>query len=315
LLTVIYYNSMKLNVFFTLIFSGYISIASAQHQVIPLWPGAAPGSESWTQKEVQYLNEQGQQMVRNVVTPTLTVYKPDPASVNGTAMIVAPGGGFLFLSWQTEGTEVAEWLASKGVTVFLLKYRLTNSGSTQEEFQKAMIALFSAISAASNPENAGKPEGDISRSEAMSEITSLGQEDGRQAIRIIRKRATEFGIDPGKIGIMGFSAGGMVTLGTLLQHDAESCPDFAAAIYTPWSDSPVPADAPPLFILLAGDDRLTASGSISMYSAWKAAGKEVELHVYSKGGHGFGMQKRGLPVDSWIERLGDWMKSLGLLSE
>src|SRR4030042_267768 len=287
----------------------------AQQQIIPLWPGIAPGSETWTQEEVIYLNDQGQQMVRNVVIPTLTVYKPDPAKANGTAMIVAPGGGFLFLSWQTEGTEVAEWLASKGVTVFLLKYRLTNSGSTQEEFQKAVIALFSAISAASYPENSGKPEGDISRSNSMSEITLLGQEDGRQAIRVVRKRAAEFGIDQAKIGIMGFSAGGMVTLGTLLQHDTESRPDFAAAIYTPWADYPVPADAPPLFILVAGDDRLAAPGSIQMYSAWKTAGKSAELHVYSKGGHGFGMQKKGLPVDSWIERLGDWMKSQGYLGK
>lgn len=145
----------------------------------------------------------------------------------------------------------------------------------------------------------------------MSEIAVLGQEDGRQAIRIVRNRAAEWGIDPHKIGIMGFSAGGMVTLGPLLQHDAESRPDFAAAIYTPWADNPVPADAPPLFILVASDDMLTEKGSIQMYSAWKAAKKPTELHIYSKGGHGFGMQKKGLPVDSWIERLGDWMKSQG----
>src|SRR4030042_4524860 len=262
----------------------------AQQQIIPLWPGIAPGSETWTQEEVIYLNDQGQQMVRNVVIPTLTVYKPDPAKANGTAMIVAPGGGFLFLSWQTEGTEVAEWLASKGVTVFLLKYRLTNSGSTQEEFQKAMVALFSAITEASKPENYSKPEGDVSRSRTMSDITVLGQEDGRQAIRVARARAAEWDIDPNKIGIMGFSAGGMVNLGTLLQHDPETHPDFAAAVYTPWSDTSVPVDAPPVFILVAGDDRLASQGSIRMYSAWKAAGKEAELNIYSKGGHGFGMQ-------------------------
>jgi acetyl esterase/lipase len=307
---------MKTKILLSLfILIGIRNVISAQQEVIPLWPGTAPGSETWIQKEVQYLNDQGQQMIRNVVTPTLTVYKPDPAKANGSAMIVAPGGGFLFLSWQTEGTEVAEWLASQGVTAFLLKYRLTNSGSTQEELQKARIALFSAISAASNPENSGKPEGDIGRNKAMSEIAVLGQEDGRQAIRIVRSRAAEWGIDPLKIGIMGFSAGGMVTLGPLLQHDAESRPDFAGAIYTPWSDGPVPADAPPLFILAAGDDMLTEKGSIQMYSAWKAAGKEAELHIYSKGGHGFGMQKKGLPSDSWIERLGDWMKSKGFLGK
>ncbi|MBN1790531.1 MAG: alpha/beta hydrolase [Bacteroidales bacterium] len=283
----------------------------AQQQVIPLWPGAAPGSENWTQKEVQYLNDQKQKMIRNVVIPTLTVYKPDPAKANGTAVIVAPGGGFLFLSWQTEGTEVAEWLASKGITAFLLKYRLNNSGETQEEFQKAMMALFKAISAANNPQNAGKPEGDISHHEAMSAITMLGREDGRQAIRIVRKHAAEWGINPAKIGIMGFSAGGMVTLGPVLQHDQESRPDFAAPVYTPWSDTPVPADAPPLFILVAGDDQLAAQGSIAMYTAWKNARKEAELHVYAKGGHGFGMQKKGLPVDSWIERFWEWMKAQG----
>ena len=260
-----------------LLFLAVLSL-QAQQQVIPIWPGSAPGSESWTQKEVQYLNDQKQQMIRNVVSPTLTVYKPDPAKANGTAVIVAPGGGFLFLSWQSEGTEVAEWLASKGVTAFLLKYRLTNSGETQEEFQKALMALFKAISAASNPQNTGRPEGDISHHEAMSEITLLGQEDGRQAIRIVRKRAAEWGINPAKIGIMGFSAGGMVTLGPVLQHDPESRPDFAAPVYTPWSDTPVPADAPPLFILVAGDDQLAAPGSIAMYTE-QPAGQIGRAHV------------------------------------
>jgi acetyl esterase/lipase len=174
-----------------------------------------------------------------------------------------------------------------------------------------MMALFQAISAASNPQNLGKPEGDISHHEAMSAITLLGQEDGRQAIRIVRKRAAEWGINPAKIGMIGFSAGGMVTLGPVMQHDQESRPDFAAPVYTPWSNSPVPADAPPLFILVAGDDQLAAPGSIAMYTAWKNAKKEAELHVYAKGGHGFGMQKKGLPVDSWIERFWEWMKAQG----
>jgi len=291
--------------------SGFSNIISAQQEVIPLWPGVAPGSENWTQKEVQYLNEQGQQMVRNVVTPTLTIYKPDLDKATGTAMIIAPGGGFLFLSWQTEGTEVAEWLVSKGITVFLLKYRLTSSGSTQEEFQKAMIALFSAISVASNPENSDKPEGDISRSSAMSDISRLGQADGRQAVRIVRQRASEWGIDPEKIGMMGFSAGGMVILGPLLDNDASVRPDFAAPVYTPWSAYAVPANAPPIFILVANDDPLTSSGSIEMFKAWKADGKSAELHVYAQGGHGFGMQKKRLPVDTWIERFYEWMISQG----
>jgi len=281
--------------------------AHSQQREIPLWPGVAPGSEGWTQQEVRYLNDQKQQMVRNVVTPALTVYLPDPVKANGTAVIIAPGGGFRFLSWQTEGVMVAEWLAARGVTAFVLKYRLMNTGATPEEFQQAMSALYRDIAAATNPANTGKPEGSIHGSKSMSDAEALGQEDGRQALRIVRDRAAEWNIKPDKIGMIGFSAGGMVTLGTLLHTGKEGKPDFAGLIYTPWSDSQVPADAPKVFILVAGDDQLAAQGSISMYSAWKAAGKEAELHVYAKGGHGFGMQKKDLPVDGWIEQFGEWM--------
>lgn len=296
----------------TLYFILTASIASAQHQVFPIWPGIAPGSEKWTQKEVEYGNPGGVS-VRNVVTPTLTVYKPEIAVSNGTAIIIAPGGGFRFLSWQTEGTQVAEWLAARGITAFVLKYRTMNTGSTQEEFQKSLTELFREIGNASNPANKGKPEGNVSHSAQMSAAALFGQADGRQAIKVVRQRAAEWNIDTNKIGIMGFSSGGMVTLGTLLQNDKVSRPDFAAAIYTPWSGGAVPADAPPLFIAVAGDDALTAGGSLEMYSAWKAAGRSAELHVYSKGGHGFGMQKRNLPVDTWIERFGEWLAGQKLM--
>jgi acetyl esterase/lipase len=280
----------------------------AQKQVIPLWPGAAPGSETWTQREVQYLNDQKQLMVRNVVIPQLIVYKPDSAKSNGTAVIIAPGGGFRFLSWQSEGTEVAEWLASRGITAFVMKYRTMNTGSTKEEFQQSMAGLFREIA------NATKPGGNLNNSPEMSAAALLGQEDGRQAIRIVRNQALEWQIDTNRIGIMGFSAGGMVTLGALLHNDRNSRPDFAGAIYTPWSGEVVPGNAPPLFILVAGDDGLTSNGSLQMYSAWKSAGKSAELHIYSKGGHGFGMQKRNLPVDTWIDRFGDWLNSQGLMT-
>jgi len=281
----------------------------AQRQVIPIWPGIAPGSESWSQKEIQYLNDQNQQMVRNVVSPALTVYLPDPAKATGTAVIVCPGGGFRFLSWQTEGTEVAEWLAEKGVTAFVLKYRVMNTGVTAEEFQKALVALYMEITAATNPVNSGKPEGNLLFNKSMNEACLLAQEDGRQAIRLIRKRSAEWGIKPDHIGIMGFSAGGMLTLGDAMKYDKESRPDFAGAIYAPWTGGDVPADAPPLFALAAGDDKLASPGSIQTYNVWKAANKDAELHIYSKGGHGFGMQKKGLPVDSWIDRFYDWMKA------
>lgn len=205
---------------------------------------------------------------------------------------------------------VAEWLASKGITAFLLKYRLVNTGATDKEFQKALIELFMQIGNATDPANADNPYNNLSQSEGMADINALGQEDGRQAVRVVRDGAAEWGVDPEKIGIMGFSAGGMVTLGTLMGNDPASRPDFAGTIYTPWSGQTVPDNAPPVFILAAADDGIASKGSIEMYRAWKAVGKEAELHMYSKGGHGFGMQQSGLPVDSWIERFYDWMKSI-----
>jgi acetyl esterase/lipase len=292
----------------------FASLMQAQQKIIPIWPGAAPGSESWTYKEVQYLNEQNQQMVRNVVSPTLTAYFPDPAKSTGTAVIIAPGGGFRFLSWQTEGTEVAEWLAAHGVTAFVLKYRVMYTGETKEEFQKALMVLFAEISASQKPENTGKPEGNLNNSKRFSDAELMGIEDGKQAIWLIRKQAAKLGIKPNRIGIMGFSAGGMVTIGAALSTDPESRPDFAGAIYAPWSGGTVPANAPPLFILAAADDKLASPGSIMTYNEWKGAGRDAELHIYSKGGHGFGMQKKGLPADTWIERFGDWMQSQGLMN-
>src|ERR1043166_6573978 len=115
-----------------IILSGVSMMAYAEQMVLPIWPGAAPGSETWTQKEVTYQNPQKEAMVRNVVRPTLTAFLPERSKANGTAVIVCPGGGFRFLSWQTEGTEVARWLADHGVAAFVLKYRLVDTGRSEE---------------------------------------------------------------------------------------------------------------------------------------------------------------------------------------
>ena len=131
----------------------------------------------------------------------------------------------------------------------------------------------------------------------------------------MRQRAAEWGIRKDRIGILGFSAGGAVTMGVVMTNDAESRPDFAAPIYGgSTSGAPVPANSPPLFILVADDDNGAAMGSAKLYTEWKSAGRSAELHIYSKGGHGFGMNKRGLPVDSWIERFGEWLGVQGLFT-
>ncbi len=282
--------------------------ASAQQTVIPVWPGAAPGSENWPQKEVEYLNGK-QKMVRNVVTPTLTLYLPERSKANGTAVVICPGGGFHFLSWDSEGTEVAKWLQARGVAAFVLKYRLIDTGATPPEFQRHLDILFGRKSA-DGKEVVQTPQEEAERKS----IPALASSDGRQAMKVVRQRAAEWGIAADRIGILGFSAGGAVTMGVVMNADAGSRPNFAAPIYGGDTGGvPVPAEAPPLFILVANDDSGASLGSIRLCSEWKTAGKPVELHIYSKGGHGFGMNKRGLPVDTWIDRFGDWLNVQGLL--
>ena len=150
--------------------------------------------------------------------------------------------------------------------------------------------------------------------ELMKPLRPLLIADGQQAVRVVRQHAAEWGIAADRIGVMGFSAGGAVTVNVALQHDAGSRPDFAAAIYSAgWEEIPVPADAPPLFVLCAADDLMAAPLSVRLYTDWQAAGHAVELHIYSQGGHGFGMTRQGLPSDTWIDRFGDWLGVQGLL--
>jgi acetyl esterase/lipase len=272
-------------------------VANAQN-VIRLYPGPAPGSESWTQQEKESFSPIIQtQIVTNVTQPTLTAYLPDPARANGTAVIIAPGGGFHFLSINSEGVDVAKWLAARGVAAFVLKYRLVRTG---EDAAKEIMAKL----------------GDMKKfEEATAPVIPLAVADGQAAISYVRKHASEFGVSPQRIGIMGFSAGGTITASVALQYNADSRPDFAAPIYAwtgPVKVTDVPKDAPPLFLVAATDDGL-APDSVKLYSQWRAAGKPAELHIYSKGGHGFGMRKQNLPSDQWIERFGEWLAVQGLM--
>jgi acetyl esterase/lipase len=149
--------------------------------------------------------------------------------------------------------------------------------------------------------------------ELMQQTEPLALADGLQAMQVVRRRAAEWEIVPERIGILGFSSGGVVTSGVAMQYDEESRPNFAASIYpTPsGTEIAVPTDAPPLFLLAANDDPLGAGVSLSLSSAWRDAGHPVELHLYSRGGHGFGMKNQGLPTDHWIERLSEWLQSQG----
>lgn len=272
------------------------SVAHAQ-TVVPLWPQGAPGKLAGAKPEVTQMRG-AEQLVRNVTEPSLTVYRPDPKLANGTAVIVAPGGGFHMLSWTSEGTEVAQWLNGLGVTVFLLKYRLTPTG---DDFQQQL--LFRLISPAK-------------MQEMLTPLRPLATADGEQAVRLVRKDAKRWGVSPSRVGMLGFSAGGAVTVWTLLAGHPDSRPDFALTVYPgllPETLTP-PAKAPPLFVMVADDDRIAAGDSKRLSAAWKAAGAASELLVYPKGGHGFGMTKRGQATDEWPVKATAWMRGQGLLA-
>lgn len=274
-------------------------VARAQ-KVIRLYPGAAPGSESWTHQEKEYFSPiWNTQVVTNVAQPTLTAYLPEPASATGTSVIISPGGGFHALSINSEGIDVAKWLNARGVAAFVLKYRLIPTG---DDGVKEMATKMG---------DRKKMEADFAR------VVPLAVADGLAAVSYVRKHATEFGVLPQRIGLMGFSAGGTVMTSVALQYSADSRPDFVAPIYTfmgAVKEAAVPKDAPPMFIVAATDDQLgLAPDSVNLYSKWIAAGKPAEIHIYSKGGHGFGMRKQNLPSDEWIERFGAWLQVQGLL--
>jgi acetyl esterase/lipase len=265
--------------------------------IIPLWSESAAGGEAWPSGEQEAVRPNGRHGVRNVTQPTLTAYLPDPAAATGTAVIVCPGGAWHYLAIHHEGVDVASWLTAHGIAAFILKYRLVHTGDDlNRELEEAMAdpARLAAVIAAIGPQVLA---------------------DGQQAVRLARQRAAEWGVAADRIGMLGFSAGGMVATNVALTHDAASRPDFLAAIYTaPYADVPVPADAPSLFALCAADDPMAAPLSLRLFSRWQAAGHPAELHIYARGGHGFGMLKVGLPSDAWIERFHDWLQAQGLLN-
>jgi len=274
--------------------------ALAEEKVVRLYDGPAPGSENWKQTEQENnSNYWHTRVVFNVANPTLTVFQPEAGQANGTALVICPGGGFFALSIDSEGFDVARWLVKKGVTCFVLKYRLVEC-KTDDPTREIMT------------------RGPLEK--AAAPVVPLAVADGNAAIGYVRKHAAEFGVNPERVGIIGFSAGGTVAVSVAMSHTPETRPNFTAPIYPAYNlaikGGGVPADAPPAFILAASDDPLgLAPQSVAIYQDWIAAGKTAELHLYSKGGHGFGMRQQHLPSDHWIERFADWLDVQGLLKK
>ena len=274
---------------------GIAAMAAEGGERIALYAGAAPGSEDWTHEEMTYHSDIFQtRVVTNVSRPSLEVFRPE--NPDGSAVLIAPGGGFHALSIDSEGNDVARWLNERGVTAFVLRYRLVPGGDD------VVAELVSK-----------KPE---QAQQDMAEVAPLAGADGLAAMRLVRARSAEFGIEQNRIGFMGFSAGGTVAMFVATHYDEQTRPAFLAPIYASTralTDSTVPPDAPPMFLLAATDDQLgLAPDSIRIYERWVAAGAPAELHLYAQGGHGFGMRTQSLPSDRWIDRFGDWLSTSGI---
>jgi acetyl esterase/lipase len=238
-------------------------------------------------------------ITRNVSDPTLAVYPADPATATGVGMIVAPGGGFHMLSIDNEGVLTAQWLNRLGITAFVLRYRLLRTG---DDFPAVMFLRLMDLK---------------KLAEIVAPLKPLDTADGEAAVRYVRHNAARWKLSPHKIGMMGFSAGGAVTLWTMQANHADSRPDFAATIYPGLLPDPiaVPVKAPPLFVLVAEDDPLAGKDSPRLAKAWQDAGNDTTFVTYPKGGHGFGMKPTGKPTDAWTGRMQEWLGAKGLLTK
>lgn len=287
----------------TLLSLSLLVSAHAASAPIPLWPGEAPGEKGDIGAETDRPQKPGTKpddviRLTNVTKPTITVFPAPKEKATGAAVIVCPGGGYNILAWNKEGTEICEWLNSIGVTGVLLKYRV--------------------------PKRAG-----LEKHAPM-------LQDAQRALGLVRYRAKEFGVDPQRVGIMGFSAGGHLSA-TASNHytertyplvddaDKVSCrPDFTLLIYPAYltvkeegdklaPEMKVTKDTPPTFLVMTQDDGVRVECALFYYLALKNAQVPVEMHLYPSGGHGYGLRPSEHLVSSWPARAADWMKSRGLL--
>ena len=264
-------------------------------KILNLWPGVAPGSEQRNQPETT-LGSGDLRRTVNVTTPTLTAYMPEPSTATGTAIIIAPGGGFIFLG--AEGDDVAKWLVARGIAAFVLKYRTVQlKGENEEQLNKSGDARFGA---------------QLRDHALIAEDGKYGVADGIQAVKVVRAHAAGWGISPNRLVFMGFSAGGMITELTAIRPDSR--PDYAAPIYgATFPDvPPIPQGLPPFYMAMAQDDTLAGPYIVGFYEALKAAGYKPEFHIYSSGGHGWGLRRQGKASDHWIEDFYNWLEAQGL---
>lgn len=281
---------LALHFILSLVLGLQFSSHAAEPLTLPLWPEGAPGKMVPHSKATDDFikTRAGKNTITDITDPTITVFRPEKP--NGASVIVAPGGAFIFLSAVHEGTQVCEWLNSIGVTGVLLKYRTP----TRDE-----------------PAPPEKPV-----------------QDARRAISLVRRHATEWNLDPKRVGLLGFSAGGNLLAHLACDREAGKAPadlpDFGVMVYGGGFLEPneptkfkagftVPADAPPMFIVCAHDDGTNPIASTLLYLEYKKHNIPAELHLFTHGGHGFGMRPSNNAISAWPKRCAEWMGSMGWL--
>lgn len=273
-----------------------IVAAPDETNAIPLYGVKEVGttsSEVWTQRGREGLG------VRNVTRPTLTPVLPLPGKATGAAVIVAPGGAFMALAMQHEGWAIAHALAARGISAFVLKYRLRPTPHDDSEAQAFMMRK--VIESLQNG------------AQARSLQTPEASEDVLAAIALVRGNASRWRIDPARVGIIGFSAGAMTALHAVLTAAPGKGPQFLGYIYGPQRQVDVPEDAPPLFDAIAMNDDFFASTDFPIVGAWYAAKRPVELHAFQSGGHGFGLGAPGTTNALLLDEFCNWLGALGFL--
>jgi acetyl esterase/lipase len=269
----------------------------------PAEPGAIPllsnpstyarTGEIWTLTNIQNY------MVRNVTQPTLTPFLPDPAKATGAAVIVAPGGAFMLLAIGHEGWEVAKRLNERGIAAFVLKYRVMPTPVGEAEASAFM----------NDKVKKGLP--DPKKQPKLQYAPST--DDALAALAMVRSNAAEWNVDPKRVGMIGFSAGAMTSLNTVMAAKPGKGPDFFGYIYGPQAAVRVPKEAPPMFAAIAFDDPLFPTMGFPIVEAWRKAQHPVELHAYSRGGHGFGLGVEGTTTTLMFDQFVAWMDMQGFL--
>ena len=284
---------------------------------VKLYPGKAPGSENWTHHEVMldYMSpiwHEVNQVVLNVVDPVIIPYLPAAGTETGAAVLVCPGGGFYALSWNNEGTQVAQWLADHGIAAFILKYRVSYSGDTMEDIQSVADHNYAGVPrddayqalAARNRE----------KSAEMGDFRQFAHDDACTAIRYIRSHAAEYGVKPDRIAMVGFSAGGILSLDVIDDHDEASKPNLVGCMYGAFgAGDELPAEPCPLFI--AATQREIPGRATNLYELWTKNNLSSEIHGFTDATHGFGYRPNGRGENLWIVLFRNFMKKNHLIEE